>query len=321
MPGGSLQDHAGITTTETLSILRQCLSALEYLHDQDPPIAHRDIKPANILVKHRTETLIYVRLGDFGVSGDSSELMTMCGTERYMAPEMYQETQQRAGGKRKRGYNETVDIWSLGVVAYELLNGLPRYAGEYKEDGMAWCEAIVKKLQGDMPRYKDELRPFLLGSALVISPASRLSARDAYRKAMNLSSEGNKTPSSGGSSLGSCFDTTEEDTRTIIQRALEDNSTRLPHPPTMVPDSASTLMTLSPPTQVPADGQELAYFLRNYSSDDFNSLFVGSSLAELGEKEESTGTCSTDLGVEGETRDGASLLSARGQQGPGEELG
>jgi serine/threonine-protein kinase Chk2 len=288
MPGGSLQDHVKITTNETMTILRQCLSALEYLHSQDPPIAHRDIKPANILVKQRNETFIYVKLGDFGVSGDSSELMTMCGTQRYMAPEIYQEAQQRAGGKRKRGYNETVDVWSLGVVAYELMNGLPWYSSAYRKDGVAWCEAIVEKLQEDAPLYKDKLRRFLLGSILVISPTSRLSARDAYREAINLSSEGDETPSSGGSSLGSLFGSTEKDEEgTIVQRAPEDDTTSLLNPPTMVP--GSTITTLSPLTQVPADGQELAYFVDNYSSNILNSLFVGSTLAELGEKEEETG--------------------------------
>ncbi|KAL6361270.1 hypothetical protein LRP88_04736 [Fusarium phalaenopsidis] len=327
MPGGSLDDHVGFTGNETLTILRQCLSALKYLHSQDPPIAHRDIKPANILVKFRTENFIYVMLGDFGVSGDGSELMTMCGTQKYMAPEIYQEWQQRAGGKRKRkrGYNETVDIWSLGVVAYELMDGLPRHAGNYTRYGMKWCEAIVKKLQEDVPLYKDRLRRFLLGSILVISPSSRLSARDAYMEAINLSSEGNETPSSGGSSLGSLFGSTEEDEGTIVQRAPEDDTTSLLNPPTIVP--GSTITTLSPLTQVPADGQELAYFVDNYSSDILNSLFVGSTLAKMGEKEEETGfgsltgSSSADLGVEGETGDEVLAMKDTGQENLGEELG
>ncbi|KAJ4188718.1 hypothetical protein NW767_011826 [Fusarium falciforme] len=325
MPGGSLDDHAGFTGNETLTILRQCLSALKYLHTQDPPIAHRDIKPANILVKSRNETYIYVKLGDFGVSGDSSELMTMCGTQKYMAPEIYQEWQQRAGGKRKRGYNETVDIWSLGVVVCELMDGLPRYAGDFTRYGMKWCEAIVKKLQEDAPLYKDKLRRFLLGSVLVISPTSRLSARDAYREAINLSSEGDETPSSGGSSIGSLFGSTEEDEGTIVQRAPENDTTSLLNPPTMVP--GSTITTLSPRTQVPADGQELAHFLANYSSDILNSLFVGSIVAELGEKEEETvlgsltESSSAELGVEGETSDEALVKENTGQEDVGEELG
>ncbi|KAJ3466849.1 hypothetical protein MRS44_004413 [Fusarium solani] len=325
MPGGSLEHHINITEDETLMILRQCLSALEYLHRQDPPIAHRDIKPANILVKSRNETFIYVKLGDFGVSGDGSELMTLCGTEKYMAPEIHQEWQLRTGGKRKRGYNETVDIWSLGIVAYELLDGLPRYTTAYRQDGMAWCEAIVDKLQGDVPLHKDNLRRFLLGSILVISPTSRLSARDAYSKAINLSSEGDETPSSGGSSLGSLFGSTEEDEGTIVQRAPEGNTTSLPNPPTMVQDP--TMPTLSPRTQMPADGQELAHLLGNYSSDFLNSLFVGSTLAELGEKEGSTGIESAKadsaagLGVEGETGDEVLAVQDTGQEDLGEEIG
>ncbi|KAI8722512.1 hypothetical protein NCS52_00395200 [Fusarium sp. LHS14.1] len=325
MPGGSLEQHISITEDETLMILRQGLSALEYLHSQDSPIAHRDIKPANILVKSRTETFIYVKLGDFGVSGDSSELMTMCGTRKYMAPEIHEETQQRTGGKRKRGYNETVDLWSLGVVAYELLDGLPRYAEAHRKDGMAWCKSIVNKLQADVQTYKDEIYPFLLGSVLVISPTSRLSARDAYREAINLSSEGNKALSSGGSSLGSFLKYIEEDEGTIVQRAPEDDTTSLLNPPTMIP--ASTITTVSPQTQVPADGDELAHFLNNYSSDPLNTLFVGSSLAELGGKEDESGfgsmlgSSAAGLGVEGETIDEALVKDDTGQEDVEEEIG
>lgn len=203
---------------------------------------------------------------------------------------------------------------------------------------------------------------------MVISPTSRLSARDAYRKAIDLSSEGNESPSSGESSPDSFFDATEEDDGTIAQRAPQDDVTSLLNPPTVVQGptvsmlspltrcqqmagSASilagestiadqirpniikdnpignsldgfrasfysicdgpgpTMSTLSPLTQVPADGQELEYFVDNYSSDILNSLFVGSTIADLGEMEDETGfgssqgSSSGDLGVEGEMED------------------
>ncbi|RSL83057.1 hypothetical protein CEP52_016808 [Fusarium oligoseptatum] len=269
MPGGFLNDHTGTTPDETLSILRQGLSALGYLHGQDPPIVHRDIKPASILVKFRIEGFICVKLGDLGVLGvlgDNSALMTVCGTGRYMAPEIHQEWQHRTGGKRKRGYNETVDIWSLGIMAYELLDGFPRFGQACRQDGTAWCEAMLCKVREEAPLYKYGLCHSLLGSILVISPTPRLSARDAYREAMRVSREGSDTPSSSGSSLDSLFDSMEEDQETIVQRAPEqDNTTSLPNPSTIV--SEATLSSLSPRTQVTAECQELAHFLANYSPD------------------------------------------------------
>lgn len=77
---GALEDHDNISPTECVSILCQCLSALNYLHRSDPPVVHRDIKPANILVQRRASdrTDICVKFGDFGLSRDSADLSTIC---------------------------------------------------------------------------------------------------------------------------------------------------------------------------------------------------------------------------------------------------
>ncbi|OAQ89056.1 protein kinase [Purpureocillium lilacinum] len=87
-PGGSLEDQEFITADETISILQQCLSALTYLHESEPPIVHRDIKPGNILLQHRYPGSIYVMFADFGLARDSSELSTFCGSALYLAPEV-----------------------------------------------------------------------------------------------------------------------------------------------------------------------------------------------------------------------------------------
>jgi serine/threonine protein kinase len=57
-----------------------------------------------------------------------------CGTRSYMAPEMF----------KQRFYNAAVDIWSLGVVVYELAHGLPRRGREWEFDGIRWTEKIVR---------------------------------------------------------------------------------------------------------------------------------------------------------------------------------
>lgn len=74
-------------------------------------IIHRDIKPSNILINEYGE----YKLGDFGISKqleDVTSAKSKTGTEMYMAPEIY----------KAKSYNKTVDIYSLGITLYKLLN-------------------------------------------------------------------------------------------------------------------------------------------------------------------------------------------------------
>lgn len=151
-----------------------------YLHEYETPIAHRDIKPDNILVQHRFPGDIYVKFGDFGLAQDSCELMTICGTPMYQAPEIYLEWQRYCFGEERSSYNTAVDIWSLGVVVYELMYDLPRYKSSYKNGGAAWCEKIVAEFQQDLQNWPNELGRFPLSSMLVISPDIRYTARECY---------------------------------------------------------------------------------------------------------------------------------------------
>jgi len=92
-------------------LLRQMLLALEHLHSA--MVAHRDIKPEHFMYVQRNWHEI--RLIDFGFACPSSRSMSlMCGTKAYIAPEVL-------SGK----YTEKVDLWSLGVVAWQLFSGLP----------------------------------------------------------------------------------------------------------------------------------------------------------------------------------------------------
>src|SRR5262249_37369807 len=116
LPGGSLEDHSSISVDESAQILRQCLSALVYLHGHDEPIVHRDIKPGNILVQSRDAGNIHVKLTDFGITRESHDLTTICGTPDYLAPEVYEESDRREASRSEKGsYTPVVDIWSLGV--------------------------------------------------------------------------------------------------------------------------------------------------------------------------------------------------------------
>src|ERR1043165_6485748 len=138
-----LRDGA-LPLEEALKIAKQIAEALEAAHDRS--IIHRDLKPANIKITPEGR----VKVLDFGLAkafsseataGDpaSSPTLTMratlagviMGTAAYMSPE-----QARGGAVDKRA-----DIWSFGVVLYELLTGRQLFAGDTVSDTLA---AVLK---------------------------------------------------------------------------------------------------------------------------------------------------------------------------------
>jgi len=144
--------------------MREIVSAVQYLHTLKPQILHRDIKPENILL----DTDGRARLADFGWSNfseDDKKRETYCGTPEYLAPEMVM----------KQGHNEKIDIWSLGVLMFELLTGRPPFV--YKGD--------TSKLYSDIKNLKlmwtDDfpiLAKNLVSKILKIKPEERLTLQE-----------------------------------------------------------------------------------------------------------------------------------------------
>ncbi|XP_072305916.1 serine/threonine-protein kinase 33 [Eucyclogobius newberryi] len=111
-----------LTEDEARPIIRALAEVVVYLHRRD--IAHRDLKLENILLKSPVEdddSPIIIKVADFGLAMQSDvggagigTLMTqVCGTDNYMAPEVMSG----------RGYSQSCDVWSIGVIMYMLLCG------------------------------------------------------------------------------------------------------------------------------------------------------------------------------------------------------
>ena len=98
-------------------IVREVLIGLSYLHKV--PVIHRDMKAANILVTATGKVMIC----DFGVSAllatTSSKRNTLTGTPYWMAPEVVQSVP---------AYDTKADIWSLGIMIYEIIKGTPPHS-------------------------------------------------------------------------------------------------------------------------------------------------------------------------------------------------
>ncbi|KAI0704371.1 kinase-like domain-containing protein [Cytidiella melzeri] len=125
MLGGDLRfhlDRLGSLTEDTVRFyIAELASALAFLHDKK--IIHRDLKPDNILLDERG----HAHITDFNIAVHYSErrmLTGVAGSMAYMAPEIL----------TKKGYTYTVDWWSLGVCAYELIFGRRPFRGKTNSD-------------------------------------------------------------------------------------------------------------------------------------------------------------------------------------------
>ena len=133
-----IAQRGALDVDEAIGIMKQLVSAINHAHENN--IIHRDIKPQNVLVKDDGT----IKITDFGIAVANGSVQltfnnTVMGSAHYLAPETTQ-------GKEP---NEQVDIYSLGIVFYELLTGKVPFTGKTP------TEIAIKHLRKPMPFVRD----------------------------------------------------------------------------------------------------------------------------------------------------------------------
>lgn len=172
----SLRDHldrvGALPVDQAIRITREVASALTYAHGRG--LVHRDIKPENILLQsgHATVTDFGIaRLLDTADETGLTKTGTSIGTFTYMSPE------QAAGDVDVDG---RTDVYALGCVLYEMLEGRPPF------DGRSPQAMLASKLTGELPKFSEERRiPVTISSVVHRSLSVEREDRHATPEALS----------------------------------------------------------------------------------------------------------------------------------------
>ncbi|XP_049795725.1 serine/threonine-protein kinase PAK mbt [Schistocerca nitens] len=168
LEGGALTDivtHERMDEQQIATVCRQCLRALSYLHSQG--VIHRDIKSDSILLAADGR----VKLSDFGfcaqVSQELPKRKSLVGTPYWMSPEVIS----------RLPYGPEVDIWSLGIMVIEMVDGEPPFFNEPPLQAMRRIRDMPPPKLKNTHKVSPRLQGFL-ERMLVRDPAQRATAAE-----------------------------------------------------------------------------------------------------------------------------------------------
>ena len=173
--GASLRDliNQGMSVDAAIGVVRQILAAARFAHANG--VIHRDLKPGNVLVDRSGRATVT----DFGIAkagpSEITQTGSVMGTAQYLSPEQAQGFEVTAAS----------DLYSIGVVLYELLTGDVPFAADS-------AVAVALKQVSEMPRPPSELNPAVpraldavVMKALAKDPANRFASADEFEAALD----------------------------------------------------------------------------------------------------------------------------------------
>jgi len=175
MHGGELFDRivqkSYYNEKEARDVCKILLEAIAYCHDHR--VAHRDLKPENLLLCSLTDDSS-VKIADFGfakIVHQPQSLKTQCGTPGYVAPEILNGIP----------YDESADMWSVGVILYILLGGYPPFIDDNQRK-------LFRKIRKGQYEFHEEYwgtvsddAKNLISNLLVVNIDKRMTAREALQ--------------------------------------------------------------------------------------------------------------------------------------------
>ena len=135
------------------------LIIVEYLHERN--IIHRDIKPENIMIDDEG----YPKLIEFGTAKIvTGRTYTTVGTPHYMAPEVIMRS----------GYNTSADLWSVGIVLYEIVFGKVPFGNDDEDPKIIYEKIIEHRLDLKQNPYNGNIYKQFIQQLLSVNPSARL---------------------------------------------------------------------------------------------------------------------------------------------------
>ncbi len=224
LPGGTLKQRLGkpIPWQEAVHILLPIAQALEYAHEHN--IIHRDIKPSNILLTEKGQPM----LSDFGIAKilESDDAQTLTGTGVGVGTPEYMAPEQWTGGAGPQS-----DLYSLGVVLYELITGRKPYTADTP------AAVLLKQASEPLPRLGQFVRDLpeaiekVLLKALARKPEDRYADMAAFASALETLRSTSPLPLGEGVGKRSASRPRMDDSMaTIEQEATRDEVVKKPAP-------------------------------------------------------------------------------------------